>query len=144
MVTVTREELVERANRIAREIAKSDIAERYWQAREKMERNTRAQALFDELKRRKNTSLILEQRLDENHPKMMLARLEVQEIEEKLREIPVALQYQEAKDELNDLVQGVVQLILARLAKEIPVELGPRQGCGKGHDGNGCSCGRNG
>jgi cell fate (sporulation/competence/biofilm development) regulator YmcA (YheA/YmcA/DUF963 family) len=137
----TKDLMVEKADRIAGEILKSDAAWRYWQAREKMQKNERAQSLFDELKRKKNTALILEERLDASHPKMMLAELAVRDIEEKLNEIPVAIQYQEAKDELNEMVQGVVQLILSRLSSEIPVEMGPRQGCGKGHDGNGCSCG---
>ncbi|MBX5437426.1 MAG: YlbF family regulator [Alicyclobacillaceae bacterium] len=134
--------LMQMASDIAREIATSEIARRYWQARRKMEHHERAQALFEELKLKKNTSLILQQRLSPDHPKVLLAELEVHEVEQKLQEIPVAMQYKEAQAELNDLMQGVVQVLLARLAGELPVEVGPRQGCGRGHGGEGCGCGR--
>lgn len=136
------DDLERKASRIARQIAQSEAAIRYWQARDKMERHTDAQALFDELKLKTNARLVLEERLASDHPKVMLAQLEEQEVETKLGEIPVALQYQEAKDELNEMVQGVVQLVLGRLSAQLPVELGPRQGCGKGHGGNGCDCGK--
>lgn len=133
--------VIEKAERIARQIAQSDVAGRFWQAREKMQTHARAQELFDELKLKKNTSLILQQRLTPDHPKVMLAELDVNQIEHQLQEIPVAIQYTEAQAELNEVVQGVVQILLTRLAGTVPVELGPRQGCGKGHDGNGCDCG---
>lgn len=135
--------VVEKADGIAAKISSSDEFQRYWQAREKMQRNQKAQALFDELKLKTNTSLILQQRLDPNHPKVMLAELEVKEVEEKLNEIPVAMQYKEAQAEVNELLQGVISLVLSRLSEEIPVELGPRQGCGQGHGGQGCDCGKN-
>lgn len=135
--------IYEKADSIANAISSSEAAGRYWQARTKMKAHEQAQQLFDELKLKRNTSLILEQRLDKDHPKMMLADMEVSALEEKLNEIPVAQQYYEAQAELNELLQGVVSLLLSRLTDELPVEIGPRQGCGKGHDGNGCSCGKN-
>lgn len=134
-------QVMERADAIARQISASDAAARYWQAKAKMDGHTVAQDLFEELKLKQNASLILQQRLDSQHPKVMLAEMAVQELENKLYGIPVAMQYKEAQSELNELVQGVVQVLLTRLTGQLPVELGPRQGCGKGHDGNGCSCG---
>jgi len=133
---------LDKAMEIAQKIAQSPEVKRYWQARHKMERNVTAQALFDELKLKTNTSLILQQRLDVDHPKVMLAELEVQEVEEKLQGIPVAMQYKEAQAEINEMMQGVVSLVLSRLSAEVPVEMGPRQGCGQGHGGQGCDCGR--
>lgn len=132
-----------KVDEIARKISASEELARYWQAREKMEKNVRAQALFEELKMKTNASLVLQQRLDIDHPKVMLAELEVQTVEEQLQEIPIAMQYKEAQAEVNEMLQGVVSLLLARLADELPVELGPRQGCGQGHGGQGCDCGRN-
>ncbi|WDL97305.1 YlbF family regulator [Alicyclobacillus sp. ALC3] len=134
--------LEEKAARIATQIARSDAAHRYWQARDKMERNQRAQALFEELKLKTNAQMVLEERFDSLHPKVETARKDVQDVEQKMGEIPVALQYLEAKDELNEMVQGVMQLLLTRLTDQVPVELGPRQGCGNGHGGNGCDCGK--
>ncbi|MDQ0189309.1 YlbF family regulator [Alicyclobacillus cycloheptanicus] len=139
---MNRDRLEQKAAQIALTIARSEAAARYWQARDKMETHTRAQELYDELKLKTNARMILEERLPKDHPKVMLAKLEEQEAESKLREIPVALQYQEAKDELNEMVQGVVQLLLRRLSTYVPVEPGPRQGCGKGHGGAGCDCGK--
>ncbi|OFW80170.1 MAG: hypothetical protein A2201_03635 [Alicyclobacillus sp. RIFOXYA1_FULL_53_8] len=133
---------LDKATEIANKIAQSPEVKRYWQARQKMEKNVKAQGLFDDLKLKTNTSLILQQRLDVDHPKVMLADLEVQEIERKLQEIPVAMQYKEAQAEINEMLQGVVSLVLSRLSAEVPVELGPRQGCGQGHGGQGCDCGK--
>lgn len=135
-------EVLTRAQAIASQIAASEAADRYWQARSKMERNPRAQELFESLKLKTNAQLILNERLSADHPKMMLANLEVQEIENELHQIPVAMQYKEAQDEINELTQGVISLLLTRLQSELPVERGPRQGCGKGHGGKGCDCGK--
>ncbi len=134
--------LKDKAAQIATQIARSEAALRYWQARDKMERNQRAQALFEELKLKTNAQMVLEERFDSLHPKVQTARKDVHDVEEKMGEIPVALQYLEAKDELNEMVQGVMQLLLTRLTDQVPVELGPRQGCGNGHGGNGCDCGK--
>lgn len=134
--------LEEKAAQIATQIGRSEAALRYWQAREKMERNARAQALFEELKLKTNARLVMEESFDSLHPKVQTARNDVQDVEEKMGYIPVALQYLEAKDELNEMVQGVMQLLLTRLTGQVPVELGPRQGCGNGHGGNGCDCGK--
>lgn len=133
-----RQRALDLAERIGETLRCSDEARRFWQARAKMERHRRAQALFDELKKKTNASLVLQYRLDPSHPKVLLAEREVREVEERLYEIPVAMQYKEAHAELNDLVQGVIQVMLARLTQELPVELGPR-GCGSGGS---CGCGR--
>lgn len=139
---MNRELLEQKASQIAQQIAHSEAASQYWNAREKMEKNKRAQALYDELKLKTNARLVLQERLAPDHPKVMSAQNEEQDVQVKMGEIPVALQYQEAKDELNELVQGVVQLLLTRLSGQVPVQPGPRQGCGHGHGGNGCDCGK--
>lgn len=132
--------LIGKADAIASAIGDSDVARQFWQAKRKMESNLRAQELFEELKLKTNARLILRERLSEDHPKVLLADVEIHEMEEQLSHIPVALQYKNAQDELNELMQSVVQTLLHRLSGEVPVELGPRQGCGKGHGGNGCDC----
>lgn len=132
--------LMSKADAIASAIGTSDVAKQFWQAKRKMESNVRAQELFEELKLKTNARLILKERLNDDHPKVLLADVEIHEIEEQLRQIPVAIQYKNAQDELNELMQTVVQTLLYRLAGEVPVELGPRQGCGKGHGGSGCDC----
>lgn len=132
-----------KADWIASQIQRSEAAQRFWQARAKMERHVSAQHLYEELKRKTNHLLVLEEQLGQDHPRTQQAQQEVDDLIFKLGEIPVALQYKEAQDELNGLMQEVVQILLTRLSKVLPVELGPKQGCGKGHDGNGCSCGKN-
>lgn len=136
-----KEEVLTRTQAIAHQIAASEEMQRYWQAKVKMEQHARAQELFESLKLKTNEKLILNERLSDDHPKMMLANLEVQEIEHELHQIPVAMQYKEAQAEVNELTQGVISLLLTRLQTELPVERGPRQGCGKGHGGKGCDCG---
>lgn len=133
--------LMQKTDEIVAQIQRSESARRFWQAREKMERNVEAQALFEELKRKTNNYLVASEQLQSNHPKLASATKDVQTVEQRLAEIPVAFQYTEAQEELNGLVQEVVQVLLTRLSAALPVELGPKQGCGKGHDGNGCSCG---
>lgn len=129
-----------KADGIASAISQTEVAKQYWQAKDKMDTNQRAQELFEQLKLKTNSSLILQERLSSDHPKVMLAELEVHEIEQELQQIPVAIQYKTAQAELNELMQSVVQVILRRLEGELPVEMGPRQGCGQGHGGTGCDC----
>ncbi len=134
--------LLQQVDTLASVIRNSDEAKEYWQARNKMEKNVHAQELFEELKLKTNASLILRERLDSSHPKVMLADMDVLGVEQALAEIPVAMQYKSAQAELNELMQSVVKVVLDRLSEELPVELGPRQGCGQGHGGNGCDCNR--
>ncbi|MCL6453404.1 MAG: YlbF family regulator [Alicyclobacillus sp.] len=135
------ERILEKAERIGRMIARSDDARRFWQARAKMERNDRAQKLFEVLKLKTNHQLGLEQSAGRRHPKYQELQREIEELEYRLAEIPVAMQYKEAQAELNELMQGLMHQLLSRLGRELPVEPGPRQGCGHGPDGNGCNCG---
>lgn len=137
------EALWEKADAIAAQIKTSEAAQRFWQARDKMERHAEAQRLFDELKRKTNNVLVIEEQLSSSHPRHHKAQTEVDEIVQRLAEIPIAMQYKEAQDEMNSMMQEVVQVLLTRLSPVLPVELGPKQGCGHGHDGNGCSCGNN-
>ena len=137
---MTREALLAKANEIAEQIASSEALNIYWQAREKMKHHQRAQQLFEELKLKQNAVLILKQQLPETHPKVMLAQLEADEIEERLRQIPVAIQYKEAQSEVNELTESVLSTLLFRLQEVLPVERGPRLGCGQGHNGQGCDC----
>jgi cell fate (sporulation/competence/biofilm development) regulator YmcA (YheA/YmcA/DUF963 family) len=137
----TLDTLYEKADAIAHQIQTSEAASRFWQAKEKMQRHLEAQQLFEELKRKTNHALVIEEQLSLAHPRYQSAQGEVDSLLQRLAEIPVAMQYKEAQDELNSLVQEVVQVLLNRLTPVLPVELGPKQGCGQGHDGNGCSCG---
>lgn len=130
-----------KADAIADMICQSEAARQYWKAREKMERHEEAQALFETLKLKTNNQLGLAYALSEDHPKVQQLQAEIQEIEEQLYEIPVAMQYKQAQAELNELLQGVMHLLLVRLSDKVPVELGPKQGCGRGPDGHGCTCG---
>ncbi|QQE80966.1 YlbF family regulator [Alicyclobacillus sp. SO9] len=137
---MTYESVAEKTSEIAESIAGSKAAREYWKAREKMESHRRAQQLFEELKLKTNSYMILAQQLPETHPKVMLAKLEMDEIEEQLRKIPVAIQYKEAQADVNEMTQMVISTLLVRLQDVLPVERGPRQGCGQGHGGQGCDC----
>ncbi len=128
--------MYEIADRIADQLQRSEEAARFWQARDKMERQVDAQELFEELKRKTNNSYVVRDILSENHPKYSDAKAGIVRLEESLADIPVAMQYKETQAELNSLMQEVVQFILRRLSTAIPVEPGPKQGCGKA-----CSCG---
>lgn len=133
--------MLTKADDIAQMICQSDAAVQYWKAKDKMGDNTRAQELFEALKLKTNNQLGLQQVLPMDHPKVRQLSSEIEGLEEQLHEIPVAMQYKEAQSELNEIVQGVMQLLMVRLATKVPVEFGPKQGCGKGPDGNGCNCG---
>lgn len=134
-------QILEKADRIGAMISRSDDAARYWQAREKMERNQRAQQLFEALKLKTNHQLGLQQSVGAEHPKLQEIGREIQALEAQLYEIPVAMQYKASQAELNEVMQGLMSQLLSRLTDQVPVELGPKQGCGKGPDGNGCNCG---
>ncbi|QSO53717.1 YlbF family regulator [Alicyclobacillus curvatus] len=138
---MTHDLLLTKAEDIGRSIAKSECARQFWQAREKMAQNPQAQSLFEDLKLKTNNKLGLIQAVGTSHPKLKELDAEIQSIETKLYEIPVAMQYKDAQDELNSIMQDLMSVLMDRLAPELPVEFGPREGCGKGPDGNGCNCG---
>lgn len=140
-MTMTQEELIRKADAIGQSIAASDYVSRYWQAKDKMGRNHKAQELFEALKLKTNHKLGLEQSLGTTHPKVEELNRDIEALERELYEIPVAMQYKESQAELNDVMQGIIQQLLTRLSGHLPVEPGPRVGCGKGPDGNGCNCG---
>ncbi|WP_062305320.1 RicAFT regulatory complex protein RicA family protein [Alicyclobacillus sendaiensis] len=125
------------ADELAEMIRRSDECRSYWRAREKMERNPRAQRLFDELKKKTNGLWTLRDRLGESHDKYLRMKQETDALWERLYEIPVALQYKAWQDELNALVQEVIEVILANLHGTLPVERGPRL-CGSGGCSGGC------
>ncbi|EPZ53055.1 YlbF family regulator [Alicyclobacillus acidoterrestris] len=138
----TRELVFDKVDAIASKIASSEAASMYWQARDKMMHHQEAQGLFDELKKKTNGLLVLKDRLGEQSDKYQRIKQETARIEERLAEIPVALQYKAAQDELNAMLQEVILVLLARLKDEVPVEPGPRQ-CGSGGScstGGSCSC----
>lgn len=122
------------ADELAEMIRQSDECRWYWKSREKMERHPEAQRLFDELKKKTNGLWTLKDRLGESHEKYQHMKQETDALWERLYEIPVALQYKAAQEELNALVQEVIELMLAQLRESLPVERGPRV-CGSG----GCS-----
>ncbi|TDY50562.1 cell fate (sporulation/competence/biofilm development) regulator YmcA (YheA/YmcA/DUF963 family) [Alicyclobacillus sacchari] len=134
--------MLAKADEIATAIADSEEARRFWQARAKMERHDEAQKLFGDLKRKTNALLTLQERLGEKHEKYQRIQAETDALWDRLAEIPVALQYKAAQDELNALLQEVTLILLARLREQLPVERGPRQ-CGSGGCSGGCggSCG---
>ncbi|MCL6597288.1 YlbF family regulator [Alicyclobacillus macrosporangiidus] len=138
---MSRDALLRKADEIARMIGCSDAAVRFWKARAKMENNRRAQQLFETLKLKTNNSLGLQAVFPADHPRVRQLDEEIAKLEHELYEIPVAMQYKEAQAELNELMQGVVQLLLNRLSDRVPVERGPRLGCGQGPNGTGCTCG---
>lgn len=133
----THQRLIDKASGIANEIAHSEVAQTYWQARSKMSRNQEAQALFDDLKKKTNSLLVLQERVGENDEKYQHVKEETSSIEEALAQIPVALQYKAAHEELNGMLQEVVLVLIARLKGEMPVESGPRE-C-SGNCGGSCS-----
>ncbi|MCY0889161.1 MAG: YlbF family regulator [Alicyclobacillaceae bacterium] len=135
------EEWSARADEVAEMIRESDVAAQFWQAREKMSRHARAIELFEMLKQKTNNIKVLESHYGLEHPRLVQAKAELTHIEDELSQIPVAFQYQCAQSELNMVVQEVVQRLMQRLRPVLPIEPGPRQGCGHGPDGQGCTCG---
>ncbi|MFB5191515.1 YlbF family regulator [Alicyclobacillus fastidiosus] len=138
----TAQQLFAKVDDIANGIAQSEAAAMYWQARDKMMHHQEAQGLFDDLKKKTNGLLVLKDRLGEQSEKYQRIKEEAERIEARLAEIPVALQYKAAQDELNAMLQEVMLVLLANLKAEVPVEPGPRS-CGSGGScstGGGCSC----
>ncbi|GMA61466.1 YlbF family regulator [Alicyclobacillus fastidiosus] len=138
----TTQQLFAKVDEIANGIAQSEAASMYWQARDKMMRHQEAQGLFDDLKKKTNGLLVLKDRVGEQSDKYQRVKEQAELIEARLAEIPVALQYKAAQDELNAMLQEVMLVLLAHLKTEVPVEQGPRS-CGSGGScstGGGCSC----
>ncbi|MFD1674622.1 YlbF family regulator [Alicyclobacillus fodiniaquatilis] len=131
--------LLKKAEQIAGHIAHSETAQTYWQARDKMASHKEAQSLFDDLKKKTNGMLVLKDRVGEQSEKYQRMKDQTVQIEARLAEIPVALQYKAAQDDLNGMLQEVMHILLARLNQEVPVEVGPRQ-CGSGDGGSCSSC----
>ncbi|MDB5083660.1 MAG: hypothetical protein JWN30_546, partial [Bacilli bacterium] len=59
---------------------------------------------------------------------------------DKIADIPLIEQYQQAQEELNDLIQGVTRTILNTLSPDVPVEIYDDEvvgGCGSASGGCG-------
>lgn len=136
----TYQALMDKASEIAGRISKSEAAMAYWQAHDKMMRHQEAQHLFDDLKKKTNGMLVLKERLGEGNDKFRRVLDEAHVLEDRLAEIPVALQYKAAHDELNAMLQEVTLVLFARLKDKLPVERGPRE-CGSGGSCSTGGCG---
>lgn len=133
--------LIEKADAISSLICDSELVHQYWRAKDKMAQHEHAQQLFEALKLKTNNHIGLAHVLPADHPKMKQMEEQIHNLEEELHGIPVAMQFKQAHADLNDLMQGIMKLLISRLGEVVPVEFGPRVGCGKGPDGNGCNCG---
>ncbi|RIV29319.1 YlbF family regulator [Alicyclobacillaceae bacterium I2511] len=131
--------ILAKSQQIGKLLLCSEQAQVYWAARAQMEHHPRAQLLFTRLKNETNRLLSLQQTLPIDHPRLQAIVKKTTELEDELYKTPVAMQYKTAQADLNELVQGVFQLMISLISQVIPVESGPRQ-CSAA-EGKGCSCG---
>jgi cell fate (sporulation/competence/biofilm development) regulator YmcA (YheA/YmcA/DUF963 family) len=136
------ERVLQKAKAIAEMIASSEEVARYRQAEEKMNRHSEAQALLFNVKALRNRYSQTSLRLGDDHPETLKAKEAFDAVVERLSQIPVVEQFQEAQMELNDLLQGITKII-ALTMEGFHVEWGKSDeitaSCGSGGCSGGCA-----
>jgi len=137
--------LVDKAQTIARMIESSEEFQRYAQAQEKLNSHGDALALTFVVKAKRNAFSQTSLRHGYEHPLSIQAKQEYEDVLRQLSEIPLIDEYKEAQEEVNDIVQGVLQTIVATLRDSVPVEKSEEPGDSAAGGCGNCSsggCGR--
>jgi cell fate (sporulation/competence/biofilm development) regulator YmcA (YheA/YmcA/DUF963 family) len=143
--TTTRNAVLEKARQLVNLLQESDEMKRFRQAQDKINRHADAQALLFIVKAKRNAFSQTSLRYGYDHPKSLQAEKEYKEVLERIAQIPLIDEYKEAQEELNDIVQGVLNTIVATVSHDLPLEKceepgdGAAGGCGSCSSGG---CGR--
>jgi len=140
-----RSAILDKAQLIAKMIENSEEMQRYRQAQDKLNRHGDAQALTFVVKAKRNAFSQTSLRHGYDHPLSLKAQAEYEDVLERIAQIPLIDEYKEAQEEVNDIVQGVLQTVVATLHDLVPVEKSEEPGDGASGGCGNCSgggCGR--
>ncbi|HEU4964131.1 MAG TPA: YlbF family regulator [Bacilli bacterium] len=142
----SRTAVLDKARQLADLLNASDEMKRFRQAQDKINRHGDAQALLFVVKAKRNAFSQTSLRHGYEHPKSIQAEQEYQAVLDRIAQIPLIDEYQEAQEELNDIVQGVLNTVVATVSNHLPLEKGEDPGDGAAGGCGSCSsaggCGR--
>jgi len=134
--------ILTQAERVADMIAKSDELARYRQAEVKMTNHREAEQLTYTVKLKRNRYSQTSLRYGYDHPEVRKAKDEYDEVLQRVEQIPVIEEFQTSQSEVNDLVQGVLKIVMVSMPGDMRLErdtIEVKSGCGT--VGGGCgSC----
>lgn len=136
--------IIDKAQQLADLLARSEEMQRFRQAEDKITRHADAQALLFIVRAKRNAYSQTSLRHGYDHPAAQKAKAEYDEVLDRIAQIPLIDEFQEAQDEINDIVQGVLQTIVNTLSSDISVEKteepsdGSSGGCGSCGSSGGC------
>jgi cell fate (sporulation/competence/biofilm development) regulator YmcA (YheA/YmcA/DUF963 family) len=141
----SRTDVLAKTDEIVALLNASEEMKRYRQAEEKIARHGDAQALLFVVKAKRNQYSQLSLRHGYDHPAVIKAKQEYDEVLQKIAEIPLIEELRTAQEELNDVIQGILHTIVSSVSGLLPVEKGEAPGDGASGGCGNCSsggCGR--
>lgn len=142
--TESRTHVLEKAQQLADMLKASEEMNRFQQAQDKINRHGDAQALLFVVKAKRNAFSQTSLRYGYEHPKSIKAEQEYNEVLDRIAQIPLIDEFQEAQDEINDIVQGVLNTLVAAVSSNLSLEKGEDPGdsaaggCGSCSSAGGC------
>lgn len=137
----SRADVLAKADEIANLLRSSEEMKRYRQAEAKIARHGDAQALLFVVKAKRNQYSQLSLRHGYDHPAVIKAKQEYDEVLERIAQIPLIDELQTAQEELNDVIQGILHTLVSSVHNMLPVEKGEEPGDGASGGCGNCSAG---
>jgi cell fate (sporulation/competence/biofilm development) regulator YmcA (YheA/YmcA/DUF963 family) len=120
---IIREDIMAKAKELAELITTSDEVDFYRRAEMQIQDNTAVQDLIKLIKKRQKEAVAFENTF--KNPQMVeKINQEIDELQDRLDEIPIVGQFKQAQDDLNYLLQLIVNVVRDTVSDKINVENG--------------------
>lgn len=128
---VVREDILKKAEEIARLLQSSEEVQHFRQAEEKVQKHPQIQQLISAMKKKQKEIVAFESLRNQT----MVAKIEqeLEELQEQLDNIPIVTEFQQSQVEINDILQAVMSAIRDTVSEKVHVETGseaPPSSCG--------------
>lgn len=138
-------DVLTKADEIASLLKSSEEMKRFRQAEDKISRHGDAQALLFVVKAKRNQYSQLSLRHGFDHPAVIKAKQEYDDVLDRIAQIPLIDELQTAQEDLNDVIQGILHTLVSSVNNMLPVEKGEDPGDSASGGCGSCSsggCGR--
>jgi cell fate (sporulation/competence/biofilm development) regulator YmcA (YheA/YmcA/DUF963 family) len=131
-------QVLKSAELFAEKVRASSEVERFHLAEQQVNKSKSVQNLIETIKK-KQKELVHAKHFEKNVYKLQLEK-ELDELHDRLDNLPIVLEYQQRQVEMNDLLQLMQQVIAQTVSEKLEVETGGvvASGCGSG---GACGCG---
>lgn len=135
---VTRKEIMEQAQTLAKLIAQSEEVDFFKRAEQLIKKNDKVEMLIEQIKHKQKQAVHLEHYEKEKALKEIDA--DIAKLEHELDSIPVVQEFKQSQVEVNDLLQLVTSIISNTVTDEIIISTGGNPLSGKTAGGSTDSC----